>query len=75
MKKQRVSFEVVAHNVLNAGGRIAIEWPANCAYWHDKRVRAFVKAYHLEKARRGCAVGMVDYAGVLATNDASLFEE
>ena len=46
------------------------------------RVRAFAKAYHLEKARyRGCAVGMVDNAGApiakpwhIATDDTFLFE-
>ena len=82
MKNLWASFEIIAHHVLASGGRIAIEWPASCAYWHDKRVRAFVKAYHLEKARcRGCAVGMVDDAGVpmakpwhVATNDSFLFE-
>ena len=82
MKKLWTSFEVVAHHVLRKGGRVAIEWPANCAYWHDKRVRAFVKAHGLDKARcRGCAVGIVDDAGIpmpkpwhIATNDTFLYE-
>ena len=37
MKKLWTSFEVVAHLVLKAGGRIDIEWPFNCAYWHGKK--------------------------------------
>ena len=77
MKKLWTSFEVVAYHVLRTGGRVAIEWPASCAYWHDKRVRAFVKAHKLDKARcRGCAVGVVDDVGTpmpkpwhIATND------
>ena len=30
MKKLWTSFEVVAYHVLRTGGRVAIEWPANC---------------------------------------------
>ena len=82
MKKLWTSFEVIAHHVLKTGGRVAIEWPANCAYWHDKRVRAFVKVHQLDKARcRGCAVGVVDDAVTpmpkpwhIATSDSFLFE-
>ena len=82
MKKLWTSFEVIAHHVLRTGGRVAIEWPASCANWHEKRARAFVKAHQLDKARcRGCAVGVVDDVGTpmpkpwhIATNDSFLFE-
>ena len=41
MKNFWTSFENVAHLVFKAGGRIAIEWPFNCAYWHDKKGACF----------------------------------
>ena len=76
MKKLWSSFEIVAHHVLASGGRTSIEWLANCAYWHDKRVNMFLTSHNLLKARcRGCAVGVVDDAGIpmkpwhIATND------
>ena len=82
MRKLWSSVEVIAHHVLRTGGRLAIGWPANCSYWHDKRVRAFVRIHQLEKARcRGCAVGVVDDAGIhmpkawhIATNDSFICE-
>eukprot|EP00972_Heterocapsa_arctica_P087538 12908588-Heterocapsa_arctica.AAC.1 len=43
------------------GGKIAIEWPATCAYWHWQSTVNFVAKYTLNTVKlHGCAVGLKD---------------
>ena len=39
--KIRTSFKIVANERRKHGGRIAIEWPKGCEYWHAKHVKQY----------------------------------
>jgi hypothetical protein len=54
-----VAFVSLAERVLKRGGCIAIEWPANCAYWRWECVVDFVDSHNLRTVRfDGCALGI-----------------
>ena len=54
------SFEIVAADCLNHGGRIATEWPTSCMYWRYRKVKLFVNKHGLTKMRfDGCMYGLV----------------
>ena len=69
-------------NVLNMGGKIAIEWPKGCAYWKLEMVNKFVNKYELGTIHcSGCAMGLVSDEGLpirktwqIASNDKHLLE-
>ena len=49
------NFVRVADACLANGGRIAIEWPRACTYWHDRKVKAAMRKWGLETHRfDGC---------------------
>ena len=76
-KQLWLSAVEVAHEVRNVGGRVAIEWPRNCAYWRWNCVRKLAKEMGFRFAKfDGCAFGLKDPEGVpmrkpwmLATDD------
>ena len=59
-----MAFEKAAKAVRRNGGKICIEWPKSCTYWHEKAVEALVQELGLKKAEvHGCAVGLDDGKG------------
>ena len=53
------SFELVAWDCVEHGGKVAIEWPASCFYWRFRKVKRFIRDYGLSKSRfDGCMYGL-----------------
>jgi hypothetical protein len=53
------SLEIVAKAIDDIGGKIAIEWPRGCSYWHLPKVEKFAYRYQLEKTMvTGCMVNL-----------------
>ena len=53
------SFEIVARECVNNGGKVAIEWPSHCTYWKLQKVQNLVKELQLQRFRvTGCAMGL-----------------
>eukprot|EP00972_Heterocapsa_arctica_P012714 1867074-Heterocapsa_arctica.AAC.1 len=50
-------FKHVALQCIKDGGRVAIEWPTDCAYWHCPKVLEFLETFQLQSAQcNGCAM-------------------
>ena len=76
------TFTDVATECCKHEGKIAIEWPQNCAYWKFPQVDDFIEQHGLKKVHiHGCALGLVDGHGnpikkawTIATNDHYLLQ-
>ena len=43
-------------------GGVAFEWPCGCTYWHDRRVRSFIKRDNLTEIQfDGCMYGLTSH--------------
>ena len=81
-KKMFDNLAIAARTCHKHGGKVAIEWPTNCAYWKEARVMALVLELDFKFAKfHGCAVRLVSQPGglpitkpwTIATNHENLF--
>ena len=81
-KKLVSNFTRLARLVLQRGGDVAFEWPAQCSMWELPEVASMISELSLNKVRLdGCAVGLHSSKGVpikkpwtVATSSPKLFD-
>eukprot|EP00972_Heterocapsa_arctica_P059096 8712937-Heterocapsa_arctica.AAC.1 len=67
------SFLKNAEACYQYGGKIAFEWPTDCAYWKWPMVIDFVRQYQLNTVKlNGCAVGLKSDEGLPMVRRATL---
>ena len=56
------NFVIAAEQCVALGGGIAFEWPRNCAHWHDRSVRSFIKCHNMTEVQLdGCMYGLTSH--------------
>ena len=58
-RKLMKNFRIVAENVSNKGGKVAMEWPTGCELWKDPEVVDFIRSLKLAPVKfHGCMLGL-----------------
>lgn len=59
MRRIWINTKILMSAVRKAGGKIAIEWPGGCKYWHWKEVTEVLQLYGIQYSYcNGCALGL-----------------